>query len=205
MISFFWKPSISIATAVVVASLLLNNSGLLYANITASIANVRASLSNKRGLERATFNQSAPLVQATADVETATAAEEQPAPNNIVANASADPVVEEVENQSDVLFRQFQAWAAAQPHVTPSQPDQDVRVAQSAPAKFAAPNPVEQKRRQARRVVVRNAPAKMSTRNPQKLPRPLQNARAQAVQAPSARAQEPDENPPLIKWPWSTQ
>lgn len=207
MISVFLKTSISIATAFIVAALLVIYSAPLYADITASFANVTASLVDKFALEPASTNQSTPLVQPTAATEPVTPADNQPpAPNRIAASAPRDPVVENVESQPDVLFRQFQAWAAAQANVTRAQPDQDVQDAkapQSVPAKFAAPHSVVQ-RRQNRTVVVRNAPTKMLMRNPQKLTRPLQNARAQAVPAPRARAQEPDENPPPkpgIKWP----
>jgi hypothetical protein len=205
MISGFVKASVFIAIAFVVAALLVSNSVPFYAGIAVSFANISASLVDKFGLEAAGTNQST-LAQPTAAVEPVTLTDNQPpAPNRNAASAPTEPVVENVESQPDVLFRQFQAWAAAQAKLTRAQPDQDVqdaKAAQSAPAKFAAPHSVVQKR-QNRPVVVRNSPTKMLTRNPKKLPRQLQNARAQAVPAPGARAQGLDENPPPkpdIKW-----
>ena len=179
MISVILKAGLSIAIAFVMAVLLANNSGLLHADIAAPFANISASLFDRLGLGPANAGQSAPLVQSTADVETLTAVDKQPpAPDRTTAVAPTEPVVEKADSQSDVLFRQFQAWAAAQANVTPAQPDPDVKVVQSAPAKLAAAQPVLQKR-QTRPVVVKNAPAKMSARSPRKPPQPVQNAQVQ--------------------------
>jgi hypothetical protein len=200
MISVFLKTSISIAIAFVVATLLATYWAPLTADIKASFANTTASLFDRFGLAQTNANQPTPLVQSNADTETFTAADKQPpAPNKSAASAPTEPVVENLETQSDVLFRQFQAWAAAQENVPRAQPDQDVTVAQSAPAKLpeddAMPHSIVHKRKSRPAVIVRSAPTKMSLRNSQKQPRPLQNARAQVVPAQSARAQEPDQSP----------
>jgi hypothetical protein len=179
MISVILKASVSIAIAFVVAVLLANNSGLLHADIAAPFANISASLFDRFGSGATNTNQAASLVQSAGDVETWTVVDKQPpSPDRTTAVAAVEPVVEKVESQSDVLFRQFQAWAAAQADVTPAQPDQDVKVVQSAPAKLAAPQPGVQKR-QTRPVLVKNAPAKMSARSPRKPPQPVQNAQVQ--------------------------
>lgn len=189
MISVILKASISIAIAFVVAVLLANNSGLLHADIAAPFANITASLFDRFRLAPADTNQSAPLVQSTADMETLTVVDKQPpAPDRTTAVAPPEPVVEKADSQSDVLFRQFQAWAAAQANVTPAQPDQDVKVVRSTPAKLAAPQPVVQKR-QARPAVVKNAPAKMSARSPRKPPQSVQNAQVQVPPSLSAERQ----------------
>jgi hypothetical protein len=181
------KASISIALAFVVAAVLVTNSAPLYTNITASVATITASLSNKLGLEPA--NQLKPLVQSAADVETLTTADKQPsAPNKTAASAPTEPVVERVNSQSDVLFRQFQAWAAAQAHVTRAQPDQESKPAQSAPVKLAAPQPVVQKRPN-RPVTVSNAPTKASSRVQHKPARPVQDAQVQIPPSLSAERQ----------------
>ena len=180
MISVLLKAGISIAIAFVVAVLLANNSGLLHADIAAPFANISASLFDRFRLGPANTDQSTPLVQPTADVETLTVIDKQPpAPDRTTADTPTEPVVvEKSDSQSDVLFRQFQAWAAAQANVAPAQPDPDVKVVRSAPAKLAASQPAVQKR-QTRPVVVKNAPAKMSARSPRKPPQPVQNAQVQ--------------------------
>ena len=128
-----------------------------------------------------------PLIQPTAQAETSTAADKQPlAPEKIAASAPAEPVVEKVENQSDVLFRQFQAWAASQASVTPAQTDQDTKVTQSAPAKSAATVGLKRKKPP---VVVGNAPTNVSTRSPRKPRQPVQNAQVQVPPSLSAERQ----------------
>src|SRR5262249_31919925 len=115
MISVILKVSVSIAIAFVMAVLLANNSGLVPPDIAATFANISASLFDRFGLGPATTNQFTPLARATADVDTLTVVDKQPpAFNNTTAVAPTEPVVEKVDSQSDVLFRQFQAWAAAQ-------------------------------------------------------------------------------------------
>lgn len=118
MISGFVKASVFIAIAFVVAALLVSNSVPFYAGIAVSFANISASLVDKFGLEAAGTNQST-LAQPTAAVEPVTLTDNQPpAPNRNAASAPTEPVVENVESQPDVLFRQLQAWATAQAKVT---------------------------------------------------------------------------------------
>ena len=98
MVSVFLKTIAPIIAAFIMTALLVNNSGLLNADIAAPFASITASLFDRFGGEPATSaNHSTPLVQRTAVVETLTPADrQQRAPNNIAASTPTEPVVENV-------------------------------------------------------------------------------------------------------------
>jgi hypothetical protein len=138
--------------------------------------------------------QSNPITQSTADAETlmpvdkeAQTRNETPAPKPAEqrqeANAEESPT-ENSASQSDVLFNQFQSWAAAQ--AVQSAPE---KVVQSAPTRFAenprTPLPVVKKRR----AVAHNARPEPPIRSPRNPPEPVQNARAQVPPSLSAEPQ----------------
>jgi hypothetical protein len=207
-----FKACIFVATAAVIAAgLSLPSSAPLFAGITASLV-------DNLGLQPVT-NRSTAITQSTTDTETLTPADsEAPPPKEIAAAAPADQTqAGDEEPRSDVLFKQFQSWAAAQANVAPIKAVQDApeKVVQDAPTRFGEstrkPLPLVQKRRDARRLV-REARSEASTRNLRKpLRLAVQHARAQMVtaQGESVRAQEPvSANPspsiPIFEPLWTT-
>jgi hypothetical protein len=145
------------------------------------------------GLGPAGTGQSNPIAQSTAYAETLMPVDkEAQTRNETAASRAADQrqVVnaeqshaENSASQSDVLFKQFQSWAAAQ-------------AAQNAPAKVAlsAPTRLAENRRaiplvKKHRAVVYNARTEPAKRSPRKPPELVQNAQAQVPPSLSAEPQ----------------
>lgn len=201
-----FKASIAIATAAAIAALLL-------ADPMARVADIRASLAGNSTLQPGK-DPSSPTIQSTSDASAsvqsvADAPASPPAAEASTDNKIADsgPVgkehAEKIGPSPETLFRQFQAWAAAQdaePPVKPVQPAQDASadVAKDALAEVAETDSVTQKRRQVR--TTHNARAEMRAHNFRKLVgrtrraridhapvqaerRPIQDARAQGQPA----------------------
>ena len=187
MISALSKASVSIAIALVLVAVLLNNSTLPYPDITASYANITASLSVALGFKPIPVSRCHSFSRPLKLRLRLPPINNHQHPKKLPLSAPAEPVVEKVENQSDVLFRQFQAWAASQASVTPAQTDQDTKVTQSAPAKSAA-NSWAEAQEAARRCS--NAPTNVSTPKSWRKPRqPVQNAQVQVPPSLSAERQ----------------
>jgi hypothetical protein len=139
--------------------------------------------------------QPAPATQVAA-ASVAPAADAQVSPPNTMdaparnEMAASEPAKDPAES-GDVLFKQFQAWAAEQD--TQPKPVQE-RTAQSSPAPAPAaenvrtPNRFAQKRRYTR--VVRNARAEIRAQNLRKQVRRPQASRAERPAVQDARAQE---------------
>jgi hypothetical protein len=155
------------------------------------------SLVHTFGLGSAGTGQSNPINQSTADAETLMPVDKQAQTRNEtaaykaadqrqVANAEQSQA-ENSASQSDVLFKQFQSWAAAQ-----AAQNAPAKAAQSASTRFAenprAPIPLVKKHR----VVVRNERSEPPIRSPRKPPEPVQNAQAQV---PSSLSAEPQWTP----------
>jgi hypothetical protein len=146
--------------------------------------------------------QPRPEIQSAADApamisSTADAQALPPATNDTPARAeiaASEPAGQ--ESPSEILFRQFQAWAVerdAQAHGEPAQPVQDApaQVVQNAPEPAAknvrGPYPQVQKRRQVR--AVQNARAEV-TQNLRRQVRQAQSPRAERAPIQDARAQD---------------
>lgn len=186
------------ATALGLAILSVGNPVTLFADVTASIADVKASLVDKSALQPGT-DQSAPTIQATADVQALSPTAKDAPPREEIAAASEPAGQSQTENSepaSEGLFRQFQAWAAEKDaQVGPVQSVQDApaqdlqntrpQVAEDARASL---RPM-QKHRHVRHAL--NARAEMRpVHNPRKKVRREQNSRVQDPPAQEARAQE---------------
>ena len=140
------------------------------------------------------------LSQPTADAQALPpAANDAPPRDEIASSGPADKDQAETSKpSSEVLFRQFQAWAAeqdAQANVRPVQPVQDAptHVAQNAPAQVAENASVTHRLMQKHRRVlpVHNAPAEMRTQNFRKKVRRVQSARVEHPPTQSARVERP--------------
>jgi hypothetical protein len=126
-------------------------------------------------------------------------AKDAPPRDEIAASEPAgEDQAEQSEPSSEVLFRQFQAWAAeqdAQANVRPAQPVQDApaKVAQDAPAQVAENASVPHRLMQKHRHVLpaHNARAETRTQNFQKRVRRVQSARVERPPMQSARVRPP--------------
>jgi hypothetical protein len=138
---------VAIATAIGIAILSVGNPVTLFADVTASLV-------DKTALQPGT-DQSTPTIQFTADAQALPpTAKDAPTRDEIVAAFEAAGLSQTEKNgepSSEVLFRQFQAWAAekdAQAQIGSVQHAQDAP-AQAAESARAHLRP-EQKRRQVR-------------------------------------------------------
>jgi hypothetical protein len=186
------------ATALGIAILPLGNPVTLFADLKASIADVKASLVDRSALQPGT-DQSAPIIQSTADVQALSpTAIEAPAREEIAAASEPVGETENGEPAFEGLFRQFQDWAAeknAQEQVgpVPSVQDAPAQVGQNVPARVAEDTPASLRPVQKRRHIrpVHNARAEMRpVHNPRKKVRREQSSRIQDPPAEVARAQE---------------
>jgi hypothetical protein len=171
------------ATAIGIAILSVGNPVRLFADVTASVV-------DKSALQPGT-DQSTPTIQSTADAQ-ALPPTVKDTPTRDESAAASEPAgqsqTENSEPSSEVLFRQFQAWAAerdAHAQVAPVQPVQDApeQVAQNAGAPFRS----MQKRRHLRPVQSARAEIR-PVQNPRKKVRRELNARVQVPPAQDARA-----------------
>jgi hypothetical protein len=204
------KTSILIVTATAIGVAVIS-----VGNPVALLANVTASLFDTSALQPGT-GQSTPTIQSTAGTQDLlpavrdeppispganpesappsdgkTAATDTPTRNEIAAvSEPADQSQAEAGQPSaDDLFKQFQAWAAAQ--------DQRAQVRSAQPAQDAPAQVVQDARRQARPMQmhrqvrhVQNARAEVRpVQNPRKKVRREQNARVQVPPVQDARAQ----------------
>jgi hypothetical protein len=158
-------------------------------NLEPFFQSFKATLFDNLGLEG---GRSDPLTQATADVGELSQADKLPSIlTETAVLKSVDP--SPTESQSDVLFRQFQAWAAAQKDKDslPAQTVQDMsaKVAQNAPTPSAekARAPIALVKNH--RIVVHNARSETPIRSPRKPPQPVQSAQAQVPASLQAEAQ----------------
>lgn len=202
------------ATALGIAILSAGNPATLFADVTASIADVKASLVDKSALQPGT-DQSAPTIQSTADVQALSPTAKDAPPREEIAAASEPAGQSQTENSepaSEVLFRQFQAWAAEKDAQVGSAqsvqdaPAQDLQVAPARDLQNVRPQVAEdtrpqvaddtraslrpmQKHRHIRHAL--NARAEIRpVHNPRKKVRREQNSRVQDPPAQGARAQE---------------
>ena len=184
---------VATATAIGIAILSVGNPVTLFADVTAALV-------DKSALQPDT-DQSTPTIQSTADAQALPlTANDAPARDEIAAasESAGQSQTENSEPSSEVLFRQFQAWAAekdAQAQVGPVESVQDApaQVVQNAPAHVAenAPAPLRpmQKHRHVRPVHSARAEIRPA-QNPRKKIQREQNARAQVPPAQDARAQD---------------
>jgi hypothetical protein len=181
----------AIATAIGIAILLVGNPVTLFADVTASLV-------DKSALQAGT-DQAASTIQSTDEAQALPPpAKDVPTGDEIAAasESAGQSQTENIEPSAEVLFRQFQAWAAekdARAQVAPVQPVQDTseQVAQNAPVEggqnAGAPLPALQKRRHVR--AVQSARAEIRpVQNPRRKVRRAQNARVQISPAQDARA-----------------
>ena len=177
---------VATATAIGIAILSVGNPVTLFADVTASPV-------DKSALQLGT-DQSTPTIQSTADAQALPpTAKDAPTRDEIAAasESAGQSQTENSEPSSEVLFRQFQAWAAekdAHAQVGPVQSVQDApaQVAQNVPAQVAenarAPLRPKQKDRHVRPVQSARAEIR-PVQNPQKKVRREQNARVQDARA----------------------
>jgi hypothetical protein len=182
---------VATATAIGIAILWVGNSVTLFADVTTSRVD--------KSTLPAGADQSAPTIQSTADAQALPPpAKDAPTSDEIAAasDSAVQSQTENIEPSSEVLFRQFQAWAAekdAHAQVAPVQPVQEApeQVSQHASVQVAqnaeAPLPPLQRHRHVR--PVQNARAEIrSAQNPRKKLRREQDARVQLPPARDARA-----------------
>jgi hypothetical protein len=209
-----FKASILIAAATAAGIVVLSVGGPV-----SLFAAVRASLVGNSGLQPGTHQpestiqstadspaaiqptaDASALVQSTADAQVLPpTAKDAPPRDEIAASEPAgEDQAEQSEPSSEVLFRQFQAWAAeqhAQANVRPAQPVQDdpAKVAQDAPAQVAENASVPHRLMQKHRHVLpaHNARAETRTQNFQKRVRRVQSARVERPPTQSARVRPP--------------
>ena len=182
------------ATAIGIAILWVGNPVALFANVTASLVDTSA-------LQPGT-GQSTPTIQSTAgtqDLPPTAAARDEIATAFEPANQSQTEIR---QPSAEVLFEQFQAWAAeegARAQVGPVQPVQDPRVVQVVPAQVVQDARPEVRPMKKHRHVrpEQNARAEIRPeRNPRAKVRREQNARVQVPPVQNARAQDqPVQNP----------
>jgi hypothetical protein len=138
------------------------------------------------------------LSQPTADAQALPPAANDAPPRDEIAvsGPAGKDQAETSQPSSEVLFRQFQAWAAeqdAQANVRPAQPVQDAptHVAQNAPAQVAENASVPHRLMQKHRHVlpVHSEPAEMHTQNFRKKVRRVQSARVEHPLTQSARVE----------------
>lgn len=169
---------------------------------TQSTADAPASIqptANARGLSQPTANAPG-LSQLTADAQALPpVGNAAPPRDEITASGPAGKdQAETSQPSSEVLFRQFQTWAAeqdAQANIRPVQPVQDAptHVAQNAPTQVAENASVPHRLMQKHRHVlpVHNALAEMRTQNFRKKVRRVQSARVEHPPTQSAQAKRP--------------
>jgi hypothetical protein len=198
------KASILVATAAAIgiAILSVGNPVTLFADVTASVV-------EKSALQPGT-DQSTPTIQSTADAQ-ALPPTAKNAPTRGESAAASEPAgqsqAENSEPSSEILFMQFQAWAAekdAHAQVGPVQSVQDApeQVVQNAPVQVAqnagAPLRSMQKHRHLR--PVQSALAEIRpVQNPRKKVRREQNARVELPPARDARACANAQAPSLLQ------
>jgi len=188
------KASILVATATAIGIAILS-----VGNPVRPFADVTPSVVDKSALQPGT-DQSTPTIQSTADALALPPAVKD-TPTRDESAAASEPAgqsqTENSEPSSEVLFRQFQAWAAekdAHAQVAPVQPVQDApeQVVQNAPEQVAqsagAPLRSMQKYRHLRPVQSARAEIR-PVQTPRKKVRREQNARVEVPPARDARAQ----------------
>lgn len=180
------------ATAIGIAILSVGNRVRLFGDVTA------ASQVDKSALQP-NADKLTPAIQFAADTEASPpAAKDAPARGEMAAASEPARQNETEKNESpEVLFRQFEAWAAeqdAQAQVGPVQPVQDIsgQVAQNVPAQVAENTAASLRSLRRHRQVRAVQNARAETR-PVQYPRKLrreQTARLQSPPAQGARAQD---------------
>ena len=186
---------VATATAIGVAILSVGNPVTLFADVTASPV-------DKSALQPGT-DQSTPTIQSTADAQALPlTAKDAPTRDEIAAasESAGQSQTENSEPSSEVLFRQFQAWAAEKDaHAQVGAPAQVVQntapaqVAENAQAQVAdnVPAPLRPMQKHRRVRPVQSARAEIRpAQNPRKKIQRERNARAQVPPAQDARAQD---------------
>ena len=146
------------ATGIVVLSV-GNHPGTPFADVTASLVD-NLGLQPDTDQPKSTNQSTAALIQSAADAQALppTAKDAPPRDEIAASELAGKDQAEKSEPSSEVLFRQFQAWVAAQ---------YAARVAQNAPARFAENAPVPHRLMQKHRHVlpIRDVRAEMRTQN----------------------------------------
>ena len=173
-----FKASILIAAATATGIVVLSvggHPGTLLPDLTASLPG-NSTLQPDTDQPKSTNQSTAALIQSAADAQALppTAKDAPPGDEIAASELAGKDQAEKSEPSSEVLFRQFQAWVAAQ---------YAARVAQNAPARFAENAPVPHRLMQKHRHVlpIRDVRAEMRT----------QNYRNKAQRTQSARAERP--------------
>ena len=194
------------ALSIAILSVVGNPATLLAHHVTASIADVTGSLAHKSALQPDTYQSMPTTIQSSADVQALPTAAKDVLAHEENA-ASSEPTGPNPTENSEGLFRQFQAWAAEKDEQAGFGPVQSVQdapapqvvqnapalVVQNAPAQIAEDTRASLKPKQKHRHVraLRNAQAEMRpVHNPRKKVRREQNSRVQDAPAQLARAPE---------------
>ena len=190
-----FKASILIAAAMATGIVVLsvgNHPGTPFADVTASLVD-NLGLQPDTGQPESTIQSSADapaLIQSTADAQASppTAKDAPPGDEIAASEPAGKDQAEKIEPSSEVLFRQFQAWVAAQ---------YAARVAQNAPARFAENAPVPHRLMQKHRALpIRDARAQTRTQNFRNKAQRTQSARVERPLEQDDRAQsQPVQDP----------
>jgi hypothetical protein len=176
---------VAAATAIGIAFLLVGDRVTLFADVAASLVDKSAPQPDT--------DQSTPTIQSTTDAQALPpTAKDAPTRDEIVAapESAGQSQMEDSDPSSEVLFRQFQAWAAekdAQAKVG------QVQSVQDAPAQVAENARVALRPMRKHRHVLSVHSARAEIRpvqNPRRKVRPEQNARVQDPPAQDARGQD---------------
>ena len=186
--------SVLAAAAIGIGITILPNQVTLFADITASPVEKSAP---QPGTDQPTPTIQLAAIQSTADAEALPpTAKDAPTPETGALESASHALAENSEASSEALFREFQAWAAAQDARALAKPVQDT----PAPVVEDAPTPPRavQKQRRARSVHharaaeiirrVRERRANVRLQNERVQARSVQDARAQAQSVQNAEA-----------------